>query len=75
MQLHIDITRQAAEGLRQFATHHGITLTALIEVTGLRIDQVRHHPDFDQCIAHAREIDAERRQRSQQKKKKPRPKS
>ena len=60
------ISRQAAEGWREFCARHGISLTSSLEVLGLALAQdaepVRM-PVLHQLVESARQVDIQRRSR------------
>jgi hypothetical protein len=68
--MHILVSREARDGLNQFAADMGVSLTALAEVVGRIIHDGGFNPDdWTHLIAEitpsAKQVDAERRRRGE----------
>lgn len=66
--MHILVSKEARDGLNQFAAALGVSLTALAEVVGTIIYSGEFDPNdwrrlIDEISPQAREVDAERRRR------------
>ena len=60
------VSRKSADGLRKFCAENGITITALIEVTGEELAKETAPPrdaGYRRMVLSARQIDLERRSR------------
>lgn len=62
----VSISDEARDGWRDFANHHGVSITALAEAIGLGFSTLKDDevpPRLALAIEEARAIDAERRSR------------
>ena len=60
------ISKESADGWRDFCHDNGVSLTALIEVAGLQLAQETHPPTVQarvKMVEEARRVDIERRAR------------